>query len=89
MMIIIQLLTYLFVFKNCKQLGGDARFSFIEIEDKVLISKFNENFQKKELLEYCLNDVNTINKIQKIIEFYNNDRGPNLLNGFLLDDWEF
>ncbi len=50
---LIGLLTYVFVFKNYKSkemLGNDERFPLIQ--DKSLMPKIVENFQKKELLDY-------------------------------------
>jgi len=88
----IKIITYLFVFKNYEfqdKLGNDERFPIIE--DKILTKKIIENHQKNELLNYLkLNSVSTYDKINKINYFYGNMPKPiNILNGGLLDDWNF
>jgi len=89
---LIKLLTYLFALKidNYKErFGNDERHPLIE--ENLLLPKIIENYEKKGLLEYLQsNNVTTIYKIQKIKDFYGNSQQTvNLLNGGLLDDWNF
>ena len=90
---LIGLLTYVFVFKNYKSkemLGNDERFPLIQ--DKSLMPKVVENFQKKELLDYLSSEnVTLINKINAINMYYgtNTVKPINLTNGGLLKDWDF
>jgi hypothetical protein len=85
---LIKLLTYLFVFKTYKSqcgLGYDERYPLIE--NKSALDKIIDNLEKKELLNYLQsNKINTLDKINKINEFYKNDnvRPANLLHGL---DW--
>lgn len=90
---LISLLAYMFVFNNYKSkewLGNDERFPLIE--DKSLMPKVVENFEKKKLLDY-LSSENTslINKITAINLFYNTNIAKpfNLTNGGLFKDWDF
>lgn len=89
---LILLFTYLFAFKNHKSkewLGTDQRFPLKE--DKTLMPKIIENFKKKELLNYLRSDnINILIKVDAINKFNNNTPKPfNLLNGGLLDKWDF
>lgn len=87
------LLTYLFTFKsnNIKNLSGiDQRFPLKE--NKSLIPKIFENFEKKKLLDYLLlENINILNKKIKINKFYDNNipKPFNLTNGGLMKHWNF
>ena len=91
-MLVIKLLTYLFMSMNYKyqeKLGNDERKPFSD--ETTLLPKIIENYEKKKLLDYLkLDNITDFNKIKKIHDFYgNNLNNMNLLNGGLLNDWNF
>ena len=67
---LVSLLTYLFVLKKINnKSGNDERYELVE--DKSLMSKIIENYQKKELLDYLTSDkIIIFNKIDSINNFY-------------------
>lgn len=91
-MFLIRLLTYLFIsmiYKYQEKLGNDERKPLSD--EKTLLPKIIENYEKKKLLDYLkLDNITDFNKIKKIYDFYgNNLNNMNLLNGGLFNDWNF
>ena len=87
---LVSLLTYLFVLKKINnKSGNDERYELVE--DKSLMSKIIENYQKKELLDYLTSDkISIFNKIDSINKFYgtNIPKSFNLTSGGLFKDWD-
>tara|TARA_Y100000816_G_scaffold67659_1_gene45125 strand:- start:71 stop:451 length:381 start_codon:yes stop_codon:yes gene_type:complete len=70
--------------------GKDTRAIFTDNEEEM--QRFEENFQKLQLLEYLENNSTSFLKKTDFASMYLEDfedRLPNIMRGGLLDDWDF
>lgn len=67
--------------------GKDTRAIFTDDEEEM--QRFEENFQKLQLLEYLENNNISFLKKTDFATMYLEDRLPNIMRGGLLDDWDF
>lgn len=70
--------------------GKDTRAIFTDNKEEM--QRFEENFQKLQLLEYLENNSTSFLKKTDFATMYLEDfedRLPNIMRGGLLDDWDF